>query len=145
MATTIAATTAIAINTKACTFVGPGNRTLILAVSLASVVVLRWLSVAGNCGCAVISELIRATSLRPSIYLPSLSLRDTEVSCALVITILYNYIKGTTFSTLSPVREISHANSPNPCPLCCPFCSMAILVPLVSGAWQPMRSLAWFF
>ena len=52
MATTIATTVTITINTKACTFVGLGNRTLILAVSLASVVVLRRLSVVGNCGCA---------------------------------------------------------------------------------------------
>ena len=60
-------------------------------------------------------EHVRVFILRPSslslstiIYLRSLPLRDTEVFCALVITISDSYIKGTTFSTLSP----------NPCPRC---------------------------
>ena len=40
------------------------------------------------------------------IYLRSLPPRDTEVSCTLVITISNSYMKGTTFSTISPVKEI---------------------------------------
>ena len=93
----------------------------------------------------VISGLILATSnsLRPG-NLPtvrSLPPRDMEVPCTLVITISDSYIKGTTFSTFSPVKEIPRANPPNPCPCCGPLVGCAEPVPCPPGS-ASLRFLA---